>query len=112
VSLVNAMVRVRPECSFKPSMRVFVYFYDQVYRVKSCGAKKGKSTAQERITGDGTAALNSFVSDTYINTIHLPVPAVLANLTQEDITELTERGPYTGSWDKVYPMLMPVQVCA
>ena len=112
VRLVNAMVAVRPACSFTPSCRIRVYFYDQVYRVKSCGAKKNKSTAQERITGAGTPALNSYAADTYINTVHLPVPIELPDLTQEDVTQLTAHGPYTGSWDQVYPMLSVSKVCA
>ena len=53
--MIQAMVRCRPRCPFIQSFRIFVFLFDQVYRVKNCDTKKGRSTADERIDGTGAA---------------------------------------------------------
>ena len=44
---VHGQAARRPEPAFAQSLRVFVYVYDQVYRVADNKAKGGKTTAQE-----------------------------------------------------------------
>ena len=97
-----------------------MFLFDQVYRVKNCDAKKGLSTADERIDGTGAAqpqsqrrkgVLGSWESQTYVNCVQVPVPACLVNLTQSDVDEIARVGPFTGSWDMVYPMLAVTKVC-
>jgi hypothetical protein len=118
IDVIQAMVHCRPRCPFEQSFRIFLFLFDQVYRVKSCDAKKGRSTAAERIDGTGAAqtehhqgVLRAWESQTYCNCVQVPVPSNLVNLTQSDVDEITRVGPFTGSWDMVYPMLAVTKVC-
>ena len=47
--IIRGMSAGRPEPDFQESRRVFVFVYDQVYRVADNKAKGGKTTAQERV---------------------------------------------------------------
>ena len=47
--IIRGMSARRPEPDFQESRRVFVFVYDQVYRVADNKAKGGKTTAQERV---------------------------------------------------------------
>ena len=118
IDVIQAMVHCRPRCPFEQSFRIFLFLFDQVYRVKSCDAKKGRSTAAERIDGTGAAqtehhqgVLRAWESQTYCNCVQVPVPSNLVDLTQSDVDEITRVGPFTGSWDMVYPMLAVTKVC-
>jgi hypothetical protein len=119
ITIVNKMVECRPPCGFVEDWRVTLGMFDQVYRVKNCGAKKNRSTACERIDGTGAAqtqrtlksTLRSWESQTYVNCIRAPVPASLVDLTQADLDALTKHGPFTGAWDMAIPMLAVPTVC-
>ena len=103
IEYVKQMKSVRPGADFDESLRVFLFVYDQVHRVADCDAKKGKSTALERIQGNGLAA--TWKQDTYVNIIHIPLPRTLLNLTQEDLTELRDKGPMPNTFDAGKAML-------
>jgi hypothetical protein len=114
LKLIAAMVKVRPPPLVKRTWRIACFLFDQVYRVKNCGAKKNRSTAQERVDGTGAVrrgTLKSFESQVYINAIELPLPLSMAAFTQADVDELHRYGPFIGDWDLVYPLLNPDTVC-
>jgi hypothetical protein len=112
--LIGAMVKVRPPLPVRRTWRIVCFLFDQVYRVKNCGAKKNRSTAQERVDGTGAvrrATLKSFESQVYINSVEVPLPLSMAALTQPDVDQLRRYGPFPGAWDQVYPMLAIDKVC-
>jgi hypothetical protein len=118
IDAVHAMMRQRPPSRFQQDERIGIACFDQVYRVKDCGAKKNKSTAAEKIDGTGNAktqhrrtVLRTWESQTYVNVVRVRVPVSLANLNQADVDQLREVGPFIGAWDQVYPLLHPDTVC-
>ena len=116
IKIVNGMARRRPRPDFVESPRIFLYVYDQVYRVADCKAKGGKSTAQPRVMGTGadnvkaTGIESGWCRQVFVNWFRIPIPQALVQLNQEDLDLIRRVGPLTQGFDSVYPRLTKAAV--
>jgi hypothetical protein len=108
IKLVHSMMACRPAPPFFTNDAITLHIFDQTYKKK--GASRGKHRAAEQV--DASGDLIDLISMVIVNSVSIPLPMTLGNLTAHDRAVLQRSGPYCKPLTGIIPLLHPTRVKA